>query len=855
MRRKDAPRCFAICILLVALVATGADGATYHVKQDGTGDFTAIQEAIDAAEEGDTIIVHPGTFYENIHFNGKNITLRSIDPTDWDVVEATAIDGTEKDSVVTFAGTEDKSCVLSGFTITGGSGYTGGGIRGGDYLVPHTRATITKCSIVSNVAQRGGGIAHCDGRIAQCVIAGNRGELGGAGGIYDCRATITSCQIAANFGRGGGGGISNCNGAIMDCYVVDNEASGGGGLYKCDGAITRCYIQGNMASDGGGLYACNSDIRMCVVSENTAWTGGGLSSCSGSIVNCLITGNSAERYTCKGGGLYDCDGEILSCTVSDNRADAAGGGLYRCDGEIRNSIIWGNTAPSGPELYGRTPSYCCLGGEDSGGKGNIYADPLFADEQSDDYRLQAQSPCIDAGSSVGVRLNEDLDGRPRLINGAIDMGAYEFQGGLYVEVEAAREVYFGNETLILTIGGGNLGQTAMVDLYAAIEVPYGPLLYLPSLSTEPCAWFRQLSLPSGFHQEPFEAFSYTFSGLEPNGTYPIHYALVPSDPDASGINAVTSEFRYRRDHRTALQVNQDGSGDFLSIQEAVDTAIEGETILVHPGAYYENIKFRGANINLRSVDPENASVIASTVIDGRRKGSVVRFSGVEGDSCVLSGFTIVNGYHYDDGGGVHGADTLANITNCIFVDNWTASEGGAVYGCHGLIANCLMIGNTANEGGGLSSCYGLIFNCLIVENTAGLSGGGMSNCRGSIRSCTLTGNVAELQYGGGMAYCWTSVVNCIIWDNYAWYWPDLDDSGSPSYCLIGAWFEGGSNIVGRNPRFVTGPLGDYYLSRGSPCINAGYGSAEDAGLSDRTTQADGTPDTGVVDMGFHYPVP
>ena len=58
-----------------------------------------------------------------------------------------------------------------------------------------------------------------------------------------------------------------------------------------------------------------------------------------------------------------------------------------------------------------------------------------------------------------------------------------------------------------------------------------------------------------------------------------------------------------------------------------------------------------------------------------------------------------------------------------------------------------------------------------------------------------------------------------------------------------------------DPLFVSGPYGDFYLELESPYIDAGSESAEEAGLSDRTTQADGTPETGTVDMGFHYPMP
>ena len=102
--------------------------AEYHVKQNGLGDFTTIQEAIDAARNGDAVIVHPGLYYENIRFNGKNIALRSLDPDDEETVASTLIDGQQRDSVVTFAGTEGETCLLSGFTITNGQGVNGGGI-------------------------------------------------------------------------------------------------------------------------------------------------------------------------------------------------------------------------------------------------------------------------------------------------------------------------------------------------------------------------------------------------------------------------------------------------------------------------------------------------------------------------------------------------------------------------------------------------------------------------------------------------------------------------------------------------------------------------------------------------------
>jgi len=806
-------------ISMLWLSITPSDGAEYHVNQDGTGDFLSIKVAVNvAATDGDTIIVHPGTYYENVDFWGPKVSLRSLDPDDPSIVEGTVIDGGWNDSVVTFNGNEDESCVLSGFTITNGRGHSGGGICGTKSVFnfrafPRTKATVTNCGIVNNAANDGGGIAHCDGRIANCVIAGNSADLscgGRGGGIYDCRAAITSCEI------------------------IDNFAGCGGGLADCSGTISLCTIIGNVGTPlgGGGASCCDGQIHGCVISNNHARGAGG-------------------------GGLLSCGAAITSCTMWNNSADGDGASACECKGPISNCIIWRNNTgvEVGGDLDGcSTPSFSCILGWTGGGEGNISDDPVLAAPEDGDFRLSPGSPCIDAGSNWSVVGQTDFDGHPRIINGTVDMGAYEYPNGFYVKVQATREVYFAKEMLILNLEGGNFGPRVWVDLYAAIKAPYGPLLYLPTLGSEPQPWFQELSLPSGFHQEPFEAFSYVFSGMEPNGTYPIYYLFVPSVPVGSAISPGKSEFRYRRHRERALEVSQDGSADFLSIQEAIDAALEGETVVVHPGTYYENIQLRGCDITVQSLDPDDPAIVESTVIDGGGNGSVVRFSGLEDGSCVLSGFTIVNGKSFD-GGGVHGADTLASVTNCRFLDNTATAWGGAIYECHGAIVNCVIMGNSAYEGAGLCSCYGLISNCLILHNTAGFQGGGMYDCGGRISSCTVSGNIAESYSGGGIGNCPASIVNCIVWGNDAPYWaPDLDDVGSCSYCLIGVWFEDRWNIVGEDPRFVTGPLGDWYLGRGSPCIDAGYGTAEDAGLSDRTTQADATPDTATVDIGYHYPI-
>ncbi|MHC4413255.1 MAG: BACON domain-containing protein, partial [Planctomycetota bacterium] len=361
------------------------------VKKDGTGDFITIQSAIDAAVPADRIIVYQGTYYENINFNGKNIVLTSTDPNDPNVVASTIINANGSGSVVIFAGSESQSCLLTGFTITGGnSNYYGGGVYG-----LNTRATITNC-----------------------IISGNSAIYYG-GGLYNCNGTINNCTISGN-SASEGGGLYACGGTINNCMISSNSADYGGGLFYCGGTISNCTISGNSANyHGGGLYSCGGVIENCTISGNLAnYNGGGLYSCGGVIENCKISDNSANY----GGGLFHCNGTINNCTITSNSANY-GGGLRNCNGSISNCIIWGNNRTQVSDSS--IPSYSCIENWSGGGVGNITEDPVFVNEPNN-YHLSGYSPCIDAGDPYyAAEPNEtDIDGDPRVM-GRIDMGADE----------------------------------------------------------------------------------------------------------------------------------------------------------------------------------------------------------------------------------------------------------------------------------------------------------------------------------------------------------------------------------------------------------------------------------------------
>ncbi|MBN2208870.1 MAG: hypothetical protein JW759_06215 [Candidatus Coatesbacteria bacterium] len=506
-----------------ALALSPARGATYEVKQDGTGDFSVIQEAMDAAVDGDMVIVHPGSYRENIHFDGKNITLQSLDPEDEEIVASTILDGSRKGSVVTFAGTEDRTCLLSGLTITNGSSHDGGGILGWDpsaYPPVCTQAGISNCTITGNSAGAcGGGVDCCNGTITQCMITGNTAYTGG--GLWCCDGPISKCVIAGNSASGWLGG--------------------GGGLYGGEGSITDCTIAGNSTDSlGGGLFYYDGIISNCTISSNSADWGGGLSFCRAQIDNCAISGNAADG---EGGGLSDCAGRIRNCTISNNSAGSKGGGLGSCSGTIINCIVWGNHAPEGRELSERdyvVTTFSCVRGWTGGGEGNISKDPLFVTGPLGDYYLScraagqaADSPCIDAGiatgESVGLgKRTTRTDGVPDA--GIVDMGYHYPVPDSKPRIGCSLNLadFQPGELLVAFVEGENEGPDVAVDVYLGFVLPDGSTLCHTGNDFEWdwVPWLASITLPQGFRCGSTEAFRLVIPENASTGDYLLGFALV-----------------------------------------------------------------------------------------------------------------------------------------------------------------------------------------------------------------------------------------------------------------------------------------------------------------------------------------
>ncbi len=318
-----------VIIVVVAISAIFALGDSTITVPDK---YPTIQEAIDAAEDGEEIIVDIGVYRENIDFRGKNIILRSTDPDDPDVVENTIIDGSGSGTVVSFRSGEGEEAVLSGFTVTRGAGIL---ISGG------SAPLIEKCIIEDNEAEYGAGIVVFDSSptIRGNLIVGNSGFLGGGLFIEESSPHVEGNRIVRNRAEMGSGVviIANSSPLLVDNTIAENVAArlGGGIVVAVNSTptIKNNSITGNIADrNGGGILIEESEpiIEENTIARNRAANGGGLFIVNSLSTALLITGNSIANNLSfiAGGGLYmeGSSPTIEDNVFTDNLSEYLGGG-------------------------------------------------------------------------------------------------------------------------------------------------------------------------------------------------------------------------------------------------------------------------------------------------------------------------------------------------------------------------------------------------------------------------------------------------------------------------------------------------------------------------------------------------
>jgi len=292
-------------------------------------------------------------------------------------------------------------------------------------------------------------------------------------------------------------------------------------------------------------------------------------------------------------------------------------------------------------------------------------------------------------------------------------------------------------------------------------------------------------------------------------------------------------------HSTIINI----PGDYPTIQQGIDHGQDGDTVLVQPDIYFENLNFNGDNVVLASLflTTGDTAYVSTTIIDGVLGGSVIRLYSQEDSTAQVVGFTIQNGRSYYNGGGIYCRESSPTIRDNIITGNeayWSDYDGGGIYCESGspTISNNAICDNWAEGGGGGICCRESsprISDNMISRNSADKGGGiycSISTPR--ISNNTISRNSAE--WGGGI-YCVSSglrITNTILWANTASHWLEIYESNSSlyvTYCDVrGGW--AGQGNIDCDPLFRDPANGDFQItwenypvpdSTKSCCIDAG----------------------------------
>ena len=767
---------------IVTIFLVIAYGSQYHVP----GDYEYIQEAINASSDGDSILVAPGVYYENIDFVGKQIvvTSRYIIDNDSLLIGSTIIDGGGAEtggSVCSFKNGETSGSVLDGFTLQNGIGNNedpddnGTFYRyGGGIYCEGSSPTISNCIITDNESYGGGGggifCYNASPLFFNTTISDNITDDVG-GGLYardDSSPQFNGCTFFSNISEYGGGCyIRSFSEALMvNTYVRNNTAANtGGGLVLKDNAnliAEQLFVTGNISEGlGGGIYINNADptFNFLLVANNTASSGGGVYVRSSSypvFKNSTFSNNSANLY---GDGLY----------LRDN-----------CEVSIRNSIIFGNNSN---QIYfrdiGNEPTldidYTSVEGGQSGiqtndnadlfwGDYNIDQDPFFCNSNNNNFYLHENSPCLTAGENNGL------------------LGCFG-------------------------------------------------------------------------------------SGCGPINTGPVWYVGVDGNDGTDGSI----------------------ENPFASIQYAIDGAVDGDTIRLISGTFYEEIDFLGKSIVLesRAFELNDFSIAEETIISAPPiGGSCIIFSGSSDDLVFVRGVTFSGGSnHY--GGGVVIENCSPTLEDVIVKDN-NAEIGGGIYlsESNSKLIRVSVKENGANLGGGIYSTSGSptfenlvleqnfaywgaglylddseaqIFGSRFIENHAFIEGGGLFQTGGSsniewtgfesndgtdfagaiklhqtstqINQATFSGNVAGLGSFLSLENSSIELNNSIVWNNTGEMFK-VEDGGTSYLSISYSDIENrinsipvstnlsvsfGSGNIDQDPMFCNSLNKDYRLSDDSVC--------------------------------------
>ena len=678
-----------VLLSLLAAVAVSLGWAeTYDVSPSGdaTTDTTAINDAIQNAEENSVITLAPGTYKINATIDiNKPVTLQG---TGW---EDCILDAEKR--AFKFVVLNNAKAHLTGVTVANGRPDN------------HFYGMCVTCETAG-------------GKLSWCRVTG-----GGSNGKHPYGA------VCAN------GKALNLYNCIIDNNKNDSTGYAGGGVYLTSGVVYSCLVANNYSAYQGA--------------------GGRFSSGNAIVVNCTFVGNTvSDKSTGKGGGISS-DGNAV----------------------IINSCFYGNMCVAGgASISTESKVFYCATPEKLGGNPVELNESPFVDYEGENYALKSGSPCFDKGDAVSMtnragaaNVVYDLAKADRVMGETVDIGCYEYNPNTFtLQAEAARYTAFPNEEVAFkaTVGGTS-------EEGATFDWTFTPKTGGSAV--------KKLGNPVLFSAAEYGYYtaSVTFSNGSQSKTAecPKDFRVAPATNYVTAVQEAGRVPPYDAPGRAAT-----------NIQDAVDEAIPGATIVLLDGTYLiENTVAVEKDVTLVGTGWDVCTLYGNKSI-GQFQNPLLRINsaGAKVEGVHITHVYAGKNWTYGGSGVMIGGEggTLAacRVSDC--TDSYgTAGTRGAVSlgGPKAVVTRCLVENNTINKNqyntaGGICMTAGRVDDCIVRLNAGGFSngegivggGGGIVAMGGLVLNCTVVSNTcvdvaAHPDSAANIAAIGTAVVrNCLM---------------------------------------------------------------------------------------------
>ncbi len=872
-------------IVICALTSTVSASSTWYVSLNsatngpGTGwgnAFHVIQDAVDSATNGDTVVVDsgvyntgtnktPGHSSRNCVVITNDITVQSVNGAAATIIDAYGF--YTRRGVYMSAGTLKGFSVINGKTSSYNDDYydkSGGGVN-----------------------MYGG-----TGKIIDCVVSNNSCRKFGGGVYY---GSMERCVVADNYAGESGGGASFVN--ASSCAIYGNWANlWGGGSYR--GVLVNSTISGNGSAFGGGVSyttATNSIIWNNDALHNENWEKGSLAYCCTYPVPPGIGNFDADPLLLDGKHIYissPCTGVGDAATVPsadiDNEAWSAAPAVG-CD-QPASSIFDDITA------YISCKYHKAVVGKKIDFRANITGTPESIYWTFDDTTVETNKYNISHSWSnpgdYSVHLHVFNDNYPtgKEVNCTVSIKDLS-DARYYVDVNSASASYpytswttaasnIQDAVHVAENSGIAGAEVVVTDGVYQVGEEYVSGKYIYSQSSNRVVISKDIVVRSVNGRD------YTFIKGKPAGTYngfgddavrcvymsaghlegftlTNGYTRASGDPDfeqsGGGANLYGGLATISDCIFVTNAANNNGGGLYYG---KVDNSIFSNNSAWGAGAIravVSNCLFVGndsgglsfgyaydstfiSNRNVWGGAAYRSDLYNCNLSGNRAEGTTAAGGGIS--YCNFYGGIISNNLSEKNGGGAENS----TIYGAIICNNYSYKNGGGVY--VSTVSNSVICDNIAEDNAGGGADGSILYNCLVVSNKAlgfipgppetNLGNGGGAN-NSYLYNCTVANNYANYE-AGGVDNC--KLTNSIVWDNIAENTNDNYSSGSFDYCCTTPNPSSGNNNIEMNPLFMNPAERDYHLRVYSPCVDSG---ADLAGIIDDDLDDEARPIDGDVD--------